>query len=268
MCRVLKVKEGSYYAWRKRGISDRARRNQRILVRIKEIMNESRSTYGSLRLVKALRLDGLVVNRKLVVKLMRSNGLRAAAFKKKSPAAWPSSQISDTHNILARQFKQEKPNRAWVSDITNIPTREGWLYLSVTLDLFSRRVIGYSIDRTRTEQLVVATLNAAFASRRPPRGLIHHSDRGTQYTGHACVGIVHRNGGKCSLSRKGNCWDNAVAESFFATLKRELNGGKPFATRAEARAAIFEWIETWYNRRRIHSTLGYLSPAEYERLSA
>jgi putative transposase len=268
MCRVLKVKEGSYYAWRKRGLSRRTRDNQLILDRIREIAAESRNTYGSLRVLNKLRAEGVCVNRKRITRIMRQNGLRGAAFEKASPPAWPSSQISDEHNILNRNFRPEKANCAWASDITAIPTREGWLYLSVTIDLFSRRVVGYSMDRTRAEHIVVESLKSAITHRRPPRGFIHHSDRGTQYTSHACVGLVQKYGGICSLSRKGNCWDNAVAESFFATLKRELNYGKGFATRAEARAAIFEYIETWYNRRRIHSTLGYLSPVDFERLSA
>lgn len=263
MCRVLQVKEGSYYAWRKRGESARARKNAALVERLHGIAVESKHSYGSRRLTRELRKSGVVVNRKRVVDIMRRHGIRSHQRQGK-PAFYPASTDANTENVLDRHFDVSEPNRAWASDITYIPTREGWLYLAVTLDLFSRCVIGWSMDRTRTSQLVLDALSAAIRLRRPPNGFIHHSDRGTQYTDGDYVAMVSQSGGVCSLSRKGNCWDNAVVESFFATLKRELLQGKPFGSRDEARAAIFEYIESWYNRRRLHSTLGYMSPVEFE----
>lgn len=168
------------------------------------------------------------------------------------------------NNILNRRFRVPEPNRYWASDITYIPTRQGWLYLAVTMDLFSRRIIGWSMDRNRSAKLVLDALQAALRLRRPSHAFVHHTDRGTQYTSQECVALIARAGGISSLSRKGNCWDNAVAESFFATLKTELVNEADYTTRAQARTAIFEYLEIFYNRRRRHSSLGYVSPLNYE----
>ena len=266
MCRVLEVKEGSYYAWRSRGASRRSRENALLIDSIRRVVLESGNSYGSRRIAKALSRPEFVVNRKRISAIMRAAGIQLHQ-RRRAPASYPASNTS-CENILNRAFVVERPNRAWASDITYIPTRQGWLYLAITMDLFSRRVVGWSMDRTRTSRLVLDALSAALNTRRPDGQFIHHTDRGTQYTSEECIGLVTTAGGVCSVSRKGNCWDNAVVESFFATLKRELVRKKTFATRDDARAAIFSYIETWYNRRRLHSTLGYLSPVEYEERAA
>ena len=263
MCRVLEVKEGSYYTWKRRGVSRRSRENVALRERLLRIVQESNNTYGSRRATKFLRSAGVFVNRKRVAKIMRESGIRPR-MKPKVPASFPSATAAAGDNVLNRRFRVYEPNRYWASDITYIPTRQGWLYLAVTMDLFSRRIIGWSMDRTRSAKLVLDALHAAIRLRRPKHAFIHHTDRGTQYTSEDCIALVARSGGISSLSRKGNCWDNAVVESFFATLKRELLSDETFWTRAQAEMAIFEFIEGWYNPKRMHSTLGYVSPVEFE----
>jgi putative transposase len=261
MCRVLEVKEGSYYAWRKRVPSSRARANRKIVERLLQIARHTKGTYGARRAVRYLRSSGIVVNRKRVSKLMRDNGI--VAVRKSATPAMPAG-TADGRNLLDRKFHVTEPNRYWASDITYIATRQGWLYLAVTMDLFSRRIIGWSMDRTRSARLVYDALLAAVRARKPKQTFVHHTDRGTQYTSSECQELLARWGGVPSLSRKGNCWDNAVVESFFATLKRELVDGEVYRTRAEAANAVFEFIEGWYNPHRLHSTLGYKSPIEFE----
>lgn len=263
MCRVLSVKEGSYYAWRKRGMSSRSRENAELRERLLKIAQDSNHSYGSRRATKFLRSAGIFVNRKRVAKIMRENDIRAHV-KAKVPKSYGSAGDAAADNVLNRRFRVSEPNRYWASDITYIPTRQGWLYLAVTMDLFSRRIIGWSMDRNRSAKLVLDALRAAISLRRPSHAFVHHTDRGTQYTSEECLALVARAGGISSLSRKGNCWDNAVVESFFATLKRELIDGETYATREQARLAIFEFIEGWYNPKRMHSTLGYMSPIEFE----
>lgn len=266
MCRVLAVKEGSYFAWRKRGQSRRSRENLALVEPIRRVLAESDQSYGSRRIAKDLSRSGSPINRKRVRSIMRATGLQVHR-RRPTPKPFPSSDIS-VENVLNRGFAVERPNRVWASDITYIPTRQGWLYLAITMDLFSRLLIGWSMDSTRSSQLVIDALNAALDLRQPKVPFVHHSDRGTQYTSADFVRVLAAAGGTGSFSRKGNCWDNAPVESFFATLKRELIGKKIFATRAQARAAIFAYLATWYNRRRIHSTLGYLSPSEFEEKAA
>jgi putative transposase len=261
MCRMLEVPEGSYFAWRKRIPSSRVRTNQKIVNQLLEIARRTRGAYGSRRSVQALKSAGIFVNRKRVVKLMRNNGITPIRRKAK-PALMTGT--TDVQNVLNRQFNVVEPNKYWASDITNIETRQGWLYLAVTMDLFSRKIIGWSMDRVRSAKLVYDALSAAIQARRPKASFVHHSDRGTQYTSAECQGLLARWGGVASFSRKGNCWDNAVVESFFATLKRELVNGEVYRTRDEAAAAIFDYIEGFYNPERLHSTLGYLSPVNFE----
>ena len=265
MCRVLEVKEGTYYAWRHRGESARSQFNFHLVASIEQIVAESNRTYGSRRVTKKLRNDGICANRKRVARLMNDHGIRP--FHRKKANTYPKMDYIDGDNILKRRFRVTLPNSVWASDITNIQTREGWLYLAVTIDLFSRRVVGWAMDRHRHGGLALEALSAALKLRKP-QSFLHHSDRGTQFTSSDFFSLVTRHGGTCSLSRKGNCWDNAVVESFFATLKRELFQDKIFATRAEARAAVFSYIEGWYNRRRLHSYLGYRSPEAFEQQSA
>ena len=264
MCRVLEVKEGSYFAWRKRGVSKRARSNAELREQLLRIARETKQSYGSRRSTQFLRSGGVFVNRKRVAKLMRDNGIRPV-MKQVKPAM--ATGTASGANILNRRFRVSEPNRYWASDITYIPTRQGWLYLAVTMDLYSRRIIGWSMDRTRSARLVFDALSAAVRFRRPKHAFVHHTDRGTQYTSAECIGLLARSGGIASLSRKGNCWDNAVVESFFATLKRELPEAT-FRTRDEARLAVFEFIEGWYNPVRLHSTLGYKSPIAFEEQQA
>ena len=261
MCRMLEVPEGSYFAWRKRTPSSRVRTNAKIVNHLLEIAHRTKGAYGSRRSVQALKSAGVFVNRKRVVKLMRSNGITPVRRKAK-PALMTGT--TDVQNVLNRQFKVTEPNKYWASDITNIETKQGWLYLAVTMDLFSRKIIGWSMDRVRSAKLVYDALSAAIQTRRPKASFVHHSDRGTQYTSAECQGLLARWGGVASFSRKGNCWDNAVVESFFATLKRELVDGEVYRTRDEAAAAIFDYIEGFYNPERLHSTLGYLSPVNFE----
>jgi putative transposase len=264
MCRMFEVQGGTYFAWRKRTPSSRVRANEMIVKQLLEISRQFKGTYGSRRSVQALKSAGVFVNRKRVVKLMRSNGIMPPRRRAK-PALMPGE--TDVANVLNRQFRVAEPNRYWASDITNIQTKQGWLYLAVTMDLYSRRIIGWSMDRVRTAKLVYDALSTAIRSRRPKASFVHHSDRGTQYTSAECQGLLARWGGVASFSRKGNCWDNAVVESFFATLKRELVDGEVYRTRDEAAAAIFDYIEGFYNPTRLHSTLGYKSPIEFERLT-
>jgi transposase InsO family protein len=261
---MLEVPEGSYFAWRKRTPSSRVRVNQKIVEQLLEISRRSRGAYGSRRSVQALRSAGVFVNRKRVVKLMRSNGITPIRRKGKPPLM---TGETDIKNVLDRKFNVTEPNRYWASDITNIATKQGWLYLAVTMDLYSRRIIGWSMDRVRSAKLVYDALSAAIQLRRPKAAFVHHSDRGTQYTSAECQGLLARWGGIPSFSRKGNCWDNAVVESFFATLKGELVNGEVYRTRDEAAAAIFDYIEGWYNPERLHSTLGYKSPIKFEQLN-
>jgi putative transposase len=263
MCRVLEVKEGSYYAWKARGVSKRARANAELREELLRIARETKQVYGSRRMTHFLRSGGIFVNRKRVTKLMRESRIQPVQRHTK-PAM--SAGTADGSNILDRHFQVKEPNRYWASDITYIPTRQGWLYLAVTMDLYSRRIIGWSMDRTRSARLVFDALSAAIRLRKPKHAFVHHTDRGTQYTSTECIGLLARSGGIASLSRKGNCWDNAVVESFFATLKRELDQDI-FRTRDEARLAVFEFIEGWYNPTRLHSTLGYKSPVDFERIA-
>lgn len=264
MCRVLEVKEGSYYAWRKRIPNSRVEANRKIVEQLLKVARESNGTYGSRRSVRFLRSAGIVVNRKRICKLMRENGI--AAVRKPAKPAMPAG-TADGANVLDRRFRVSEPNRYWASDITYIPTRQGWLYLAVTMDLYSRRIIGWSMDRTRSARLVYDALAAAVRARRPEHAFVHHTDRGTQYTSSECRELLARWGGVPSLSRKGNCWDNAVVESFFATLKGELVNRQRYRTREEAKLAIFDYIEGWYNPKRLHSTLGYKSPIQFEQQS-
>jgi len=261
MCRVLEVKEGTYFAWRKRSPSARARTNAKLVAQLLEIARRTKGVYGSRRSLRCLRSAGIFVNRKRVAKLMRENGI--LALQRAAKPAMPAG-LADGANVLDRKFRPLAPDCSWASDITYIATRQGWLYLAVTMDLYSRRIIGWSMDRTRSARLVFDALSAAVRLRRPKKAFVHHTDRGTQYTSTECSELLARWGGVPSLSRKGNCWDNAVVESFFATLKRELIDGQVYRTRQEAATEVFEWIEGWYNPERLHSTLGYLSPIEFE----
>lgn len=253
-----------YYAWRKRPQSKREKENRRLVVEIKAIHQESKQTYGSPRIFKSLQNQGYALGKNRVARIMKLHGIEAKQKKRFQVTTDSNHNRAVAENILDRHFMPKAPNQAWASDITYVWTGKGWLYLAVVMDLFSRRVIGWSMQKTMHRCLVMDALRMALAKRTPSEGLIHHSDRGSQYASSEYQEILQRAGITCSMSRRGNCWDNAPVESFFATLKRELIYRKRYRSRTEARADIFAYLEVWYNRKRIHSTLSYLSPVKYE----
>lgn len=265
MSRVLRVTRQGYYAWKQRRPGVRAGADEALGVDIRAIFAASRRSYGSRRIRRALRRQGRCVGRRRVVRLMGREGLRA----KRSARFHVTTDSRNTavvhENILARNFTVGTANRAWAGDITYLWTEEGWLYLAVVLDVGTRRVIGWSFRETLEAELVTGALEGALGLRSASSGLICHSDRGSQYGSDLVQALTARFQLRGSMSRKGDCWDNAVVESFFASLKTELVAEARWATRAEAKSAVVEWIEGWYNRTRMHSTLDYLSPAEFER---
>ena len=267
MCRALAVAKAGYYAWRGREPGARARANARLAVEIRAAHQKSRRTYGSPRVHAELRARGVVCSEKRVARVMRAEGIRAKPRRRFRVTTDSRHGEPVAPNVLGRRFDPETiaaPDRVWAGDITYVPTREGWLYLAVVLDLASRRVIGWSMRHTLERALTLDALAMALAQRWPEFGALHHSDRGSQYACGDYRALLATHGMTCSMSRKGDCWDNAVVESFFATLKTELVDEADWATREEARTALFQYIAVWYNRRRRHSSLGYVSPAQYE----
>ena len=265
MCDVLEVSRSGYYAWKQRGPSKRAQENEVLKSKIKEIHDTSRQTYGSPRVHAELVAQGKKVGVNRVARLMREEGVcgrRRPRFRKTTDS---NHNHPTAANVLKRDFSTDEPDRVWVADITYVWTVSGWAYLAVVIDLFSRRVVGWSVaDHMRTD-LALDALRAALGHREPSRlGLVFHSDRGSQYAAGAFTAALNDAGIVNSMSRKGNCWDNAVAESFFSTLKTELVHRTIFLTVESARTAIAEWIEVFYNRQRRHSTLGYATPVEFE----
>jgi putative transposase len=268
MCRVLAVSKAGYYAWRERPQSARDAANEQLGLAMRVIHTESDRTYGSPRMHRELTEQGHACSENRVARVMRAEGVRAKQRRRFRVTTDSTHAAPIAPNTLARQFAVETiagPNQIWTSDITYIPTREGWLYLAVVLDLRSRRVVGWAMRHTLEWELARDALTMALGHRHPEAGLLHHSDRGIQYACDAYRALLGEHAITSSMSRRGNCWDNAVAESFFATLKTELVVDADWATREEARAALFRYIEMWYNRRRRHSSLGYMSPLEFER---
>jgi len=268
MCRLLEVSRSGFYAWLEGG--DSRELNDRQLLRlIREIFAENLETYGSPRIYRELRERDVRCDKVRVERLMREHGITPPRKKKYRVTTDSNHKNPIAPNVLDRDFTSSAPNRRWASDITYVWTLSGWLYLAVILDLFSRRVVGWAMDsRLDTESLTLTALHMALAERMPDRGLIHHSDRGTQYTSEAYRDALKARGIIRSMSRRGDCWDNAVIESFFATLKLDLVVRRNYRTRAEARQEIFWYIEAFYNRRRRHSSLDYLSPVEFEARAA
>jgi putative transposase len=264
MCRVLAVSTAGYYAWRGRPESRRAAANRTLLSTIRVLHQDSRQTYGSPSIWQALVRRGQRVGEHRVARLMRQDGIRAKTVKKWRATTHSAHRLPVAANTLQRQFTVPQPNRVWAGDITYVWTMEGWLYLAVLLDLYSRRVIGWAMGQRLTGELAEQALTMALANRAPRAGLVHHSDRGSQYAATSYQRLLTGYGLIPSMSRKGNCWDNACVESFFGTLKRELVYHRHYATRDAAKQDIFEYIEVFYNRQRRHSTLGYHSPAEFE----
>ena len=266
MCCVLAVSTSGYYAWRGRPQSQRAQDNLELVARIKEVHASSRETYGSPRVhAELVQGQGIHCNKKRVERLMRIHDIRGRTRRRRRVQTTDSNHsLPVAPNLLDRQFEADLPNRKWVADITYVPTDQGWLYVAAVLDLFSRRVIGWSMSNTMCTLLVKDALEMAISLRHPQAGLLHHSDRGSQYASAEYQAVLQTGQAVASMSRAGNCYDNAAMESFFGTLKCELIHDRHYRTRAEARQDIFEYIEVFYNRQRRHSSLGYLSPVAYE----
>lgn len=268
MCRLLGVSRSGFYAAERRSPSPRVQANQSLRAMIGAIHETSRATYGSPRIHRELRAAGKPIGRNRVARLMRENGLRAKRNRRYRPITTDSQHgYRVTENVLRRRFGVKETggvNRAWCGDITYVRTGEGWLYLAVLLDLGSRMVVGWAMRDSLEAALSLDALRMALARRRPGKGLLHHTDRGVQYAATDYRELMTAHQMTSSMSRRANCYDNAVAESFFATLRWELLDGHEWPTRAAARKAIFEYIEVWYNRQRRHSSLGYLSPLQYE----
>jgi len=264
LCSVLGVSRSGLHAWRKRQPSHRARANSRLAVEVAAVHKRSRKTYGSPRVHAELKARGVRVGKKRVARLMQENGLEARRKRRFRKTTDSRHANPVAPNLLARAFNVEAPNRVWVTDVTAIWTLEGWLYLAVMLDLFSRRVVGCATSTSNDTALALDALRGALKLRRPPQGLLHHSDRGSPYASADYRAELERNGVVCSMSRKGDCWDNAVAESFFSTLRAELVDHERYATRARAHASIGEYIDNFYNVERRHSYLAYVNPIEFE----
>jgi len=264
MCRAFKVSRSGYYAWKDRPLSLRASENRQLLTRIQSIHVRSREAYGTVKTRRALQDDGIDCGRHRLARLRQVHGIVAKRMRRfrLSYAARHSEPAAP--NLLDRNFTIDRPNRVWVGDITFIPTREGWLYLAVLIDLYSRKVVGWAMSDRQNRPLAIDALQMAIERRRPEPGLIHHTDQGILYASVAYREILKVHHMLPSMSRKGDCYDNAVAESFFSGLKNELTWDQDFKTRSEARSAIFEWIEVFYNRERLHETLDYVSPMRYE----
>jgi len=266
MCRVFSVKESGFYAWCRRGESDRSKSDRALTETITDIFEAQRREAGAPRVHLALQQQGHRVGRKRVARLMSQHGLTPHRRRRYVATTDSSHAARVAPNLLQRNFTASAPNQVWVSDITYIPTVSGWLYLAVVLDLFSRRVVGWAMSDGMPAELVQDALRMAIRNRRPPRGLIFHSDRGVQYTARSVRRSLKAIGARQSMSRKGDCWDNAVAESFFGSLKQELVHHSRFVSQRHARAKISEYIEVFYNCIRIHTTNAGWPPAKYERL--
>lgn len=266
LCRVLRVSTSGFYAWMKRAPSNRKQEDEFLSAEVLQAFESSRGTYGSPRIHEELKERDVAVARKRIARLMKQIGLVASP-----PRRWRRTTDSDhslpvAENLIDRSFDVAGPDRAWAADITYIWTWEGWIYLAVVMDLFSRRVVGWSMAEDLRTDLVMNALEMAIGQRFPESDLVHHSDRGSQYASERYREALRDHGIECSMSRKGDCWDNAVVESFFGTLKVELIYRRPWPTRRETRSAVAEYIEVFYNRVRRHSYLGYRSPANYEKM--
>lgn len=266
LCRVLGVSRSGYYAWHHRLPSESQRTNEQLALQIAEIHQQSHQTYGSPRIVKALRQQGFCCNRKRVVRLMQIHQIRAKTKRRFKVTTHTDHLLPVANDLVQQNFAVSAPNRVWTSDITYLWTREGWVYLAVILDLYARCIVGWELSSRLTADLVTLALQRAVDWRQPEPGLILHSDRGSQYASQEVQMLLEHYTIRQSMSAKGNCYDNAVTESFFHTLKTEHTFFQRYESRQEARSSIFEYIEVFYNRQRLHSTNGYLSPFEFEKL--
>lgn len=264
MCRVLDVSKAGFYAWLRRGPSKRERRNVELLVEIDAIHEMSNATYGARRVAAELRHRGIAISRGRVERLMRRAGLSGLVKRKKGKTTIRVPGVRVATDLVERDFSPTEPNKLWVADITYVRTWEGWLYLAAVIDCYSRRCVGWAMGARMRAELVVDALQMAVARRRPEPGLVHHSDQGSQYVSLAFGQNARDAGIDISMGSRGDAYDNAVAESFFSTLKKEKVNRESWPMRLDAELAIFKWIEGWYNTRRLHSTLGYVSPTTFE----
>lgn len=268
LCDALRVSRCGYYAWARRAPSARERANQALLGKIQDVHRQHRQTCGADKTWVLLTQQGIRCGRHRVARLRRTNGIEAIRMKRFRASYAARNSQPMANNVLDRQFAVNHADRAWVTDTTFIPTRQGWLYLATVMDLYSRKIVGWAMGNHNDRSLVCGALTMAITHRQPEPGLVHHSDQGITYTSTQYRALLAEYKMVLSMSRKGNCHDNAVAESFFANLKNELIYHRDFTTREEARSAIFDYIELFYNRKRLHQTLNYTSPDAYERMRA
>lgn len=265
MCQVLGVSKSGFYSWVDRPISQQKRRREKLTAHIKRVYVESEKRYGSPKITRTLNREGLSVSQKTVTRVMKENGIRSKIIKKYKATTNSNHTYPVYPNLLNQQFQTDKPGSVWVTDITYIWTKEGWLYLATVMDLFSRRIIGWQMSDRMTKQLTITALKRAINHQKPQEGLIHHSDRGSQYAAYAYQGVLRKHKITTSMSRKGNCYDNACIESFHSILKRELVFHRKYRTRLEAKRDISSYIMSFYNYKRIHSSTDYMSPVAYEK---
>jgi putative transposase len=263
MSEVLGVSRSGYYAYREEEFGERARENEKLGVLIRQVWVKSRELYGSPRITVELQAQGIRCGKNRVARLMREAGIRSQTRKAFRVTTKSTGGLTEAEDLVQRHFQAERPGEVWVSDITYIRTKERWLYLAAVLDLYNRAVVGWSLERRVSQELVLNALNRALFHYRPERGLVFHADRGGQYRGQQMKKLLARHGIRLSLGRRADCYDNAAMESFFSTLKSELVNRAKFKTEEEAQGRIYEYIEVYYNRQRRHSTLNYQTPAEY-----
>ena len=266
MCQALNVSPSGYYAWRKRPVSAREMANRELYKKIEAVYNDNYGTYGSPRVYLELKAQGVACSENRVARLMRLRGLQAKQVRRYKSTTKRNKKHPVAPNLLKRDFTADQPDHKWLSDITYIPTREGWLYLAAILDLYTRRIVGWAMSERMTAALTIDALKMAICQRRPGTGFIHHSDQGSQYTDGTYQALLQKHGGQASMNGVGSWYDNAPMESFFGTLKSELVHHHVYRSRDEARSDLFYYIEGFYNRRRRHSSLDYLSPEAYEHL--
>jgi len=265
-CRLLGVPRSGYYDWRDQPTRVIPAQELALRRRMKELFRSSRDSLGSRPLMKHLREEGFAIGRDRTRRLMKALNLKVKRKRKYKATTDSKHNLPVAENVLNRQFTPQGPNQAWGTDITYLWTQEGWVYLAVVIDLYSRRVVGWAMDRRMQKALVIRALLMAINLRQPPPGLLHHSDRGSQYASHAYQALLKQHGMICSMSRKGNCWDNAPIERFFSSLKREWTGDRLYRSRQEAMADVREYVAVYYNSQRLHSTLGYMTPMNYEKI--
>jgi putative transposase len=265
MCQVLEVSENGYYNWRKRGKSQRKQDDDYLTERIEDAYHTNRGVYGSPRIHAELKAQGIHCGRKRIVRLMQEKGISARRKRRKARTTNSNHSSPIAPNLLERDFEASAPNKKWVTDITFIATWEGWLYLAGVLDTYSRKLVGWAMGKHHDAELVKEALRMALLQRQPGADLVHHSDRGSEYASTSYQEILHQQNIQMSMSKKGDCYDNAMIESFWGTLKEEGIGEVIFPSRKEAKTALFDYIEVFYNRKRRHSSLGYLSPVDFEK---